>query len=261
MKLIDSHCHLDFHQFDPDRDAVIRRAFEAGVKLFINPSTDLAVSRRVIALAEEFSDVYAAIGFHPTEAGKFNNRALDALRDLAKHPKVVAIGEIGLDYYWDKAPRSVQRNVFGQQLALARAVKKPVIVHQRDAVEDTMSILREWIASGPHPGLVLHSFSGDEGMAAEAVQLGFYLGISGPITFKNARKLREIVQSVSPANLLVETDAPFLSPHPNRGQRNEPASVTLIVQRIAELHQCPVADLAARLTDNTRQLFQLPAAF
>lgn len=258
MSLIDSHCHLNFHQFDADRDAVIERAMEAGVEAFINPSTDLGGSRQVVALAEIFACVYAAIGFHPTEAAAFSHDALDALRELAAHPKVVAIGEIGLDYYWDTAPRGVQRDVFEQQLALARAVDKPVIIHQREAAEDVMIVLRQWVAQGPHPGVVLHSFSGDARMAAEAVDLGFFLGFAGPVTFKNARQLPAIVAAIPPAHLLVETDAPFLSPHPYRGRRNEPARVKLVAQRIADILEMPFADFAAQVTANTRRLFRLP---
>lgn len=259
MSLIDSHCHLNFHQFDVDRDAVIERAVEAGVEAFINPSTDLGGSRQVVALAEIFACVYAAVGFHPTEAAAFSSDALEALRALAAHPKVVAIGEIGLDYYWDTAPRGVQRDVFEQQLALARAVDKPVIIHQREAAADVMIALRQWVAQGPHPGVVLHSFSGDARMAAEAVDLGFLLGFSGPVTFKNARQLPAIVAAIPPAHLLVETDAPFLSPHPFRGQRNEPARVKLIAQRLADIHEMSFADFAAQVTANARRLFRLPA--
>lgn len=257
MRLIDSHCHLDFHRFDEDRQAVLKRAREAGLEAIVNPSTDLEGSRRVVALAETQPDVYAAVGVHPSEAVTFNNETLQALRALAAHPKAVAIGEIGLDYYWDKAPRPVQIEVFEQQLALAREIDKPVIVHQRESAQDTMAVLRQWAAQGPHPGLVLHAFSGDQELAAEAIELGFYLGIGGPITFKNVRALPEIVAAVSSEHLLVETDAPFLSPHPFRGKRNEPARVKIIAARLAELQRLPPADLAAQVTANTRRLFRL----
>jgi TatD DNase family protein len=170
----------------------------------------------------------------------------------------VAIGEIGLDYYWDKAPRPLQQEVLERQLALAKELNKPVIIHQREAGSDTMAILRRWGAGQDHPGLVLHSFSGDLTMAKEAVSLGFYIGVSGPVTFKNARELPEVVAALPPERLLVETDAPFLSPHPFRGQRNEPARVKLIAERMAELQQCSFAELSRYLTENTIKLFKLP---
>jgi TatD DNase family protein len=255
--LIDSHCHLTFNAFDEDRDEVLARAAEAGVVALINPGTDLEDSRRVVAAAEQIPQLYAAVGFHPNDAGDFDEIALAQLRQLAQHPKVVAIGEIGLDYYWDKAPRPRQQEVFEQQLALAKALAKPVIIHQREAAADTMAILRQWAAGRDHPGLVLHSFSGDMAMAQEAIELGFYLGISGPVTFKNARDLAEIVAAMPPERLLVETDAPFLSPHPLRGKRNEPARVKLIAERIAELQKRSFAGMSRQLTENTIELFKL----
>ncbi len=259
--LIDSHCHLNFNAFDDDRVAVLTRAAEAGIIALINPATTLADSRQIIALAEEIPNLYAAIGFHPNDAGAFDNNSLAALRELAAHSKVVAIGEIGLDYYWDEAPRPVQRRVFEQQLELARAVDKPVIIHQRESAADTMTVLREWAVGGNHPGLVLHSFSGDLPMAQEAVELGFYIGITGPVTFKNSRNLPEVVISIPPDRLLVETDAPFLSPHPFRGKRNEPARVKLVAEKIAALRQMPVEALSRQLTENTVALFRLPILF
>jgi TatD DNase family protein len=256
--LIDSHCHLNFNAFDQDRAQVIAQAKEAGVVAFINPGTNLDDSRQVVALAEEFPELYAAVGVHPNDAAAFDQTALAQLRELAAHPKVVAIGEIGLDYYWDEAPRPVQRQVFEQQLALAKEIGKPVIIHQRDSAADTMDVLRLWGANGDHSGLALHSFSGDQAMAEEAIDLGFYIGLSGPVTFKNARELPGIVASLSPERLLVETDAPFLSPHPFRGKRNEPARVKLIAERVAELQNLTLAEMSRCLTENTISLFKLP---
>jgi TatD DNase family protein len=262
--LIDSHCHLNFNAFDQDRAQVIARAQEAGVVAFINPGTNLDDSRQVVALAEEFPELYAAVGVHPNDAAVFNETALAQLRELAGHPKVVAIGEIGLDYYWDEAPRPVQRRVFEQQLELAREIGKPVIIHQRDSAADTMDVLRQWAKGARHPvddhhlGLVLHSFSGDQAMAEEAIALGFYIGISGPVTFKNERNLPGIVASLPPERLLVETDAPFLSPHPFRGKRNEPARVKLVAERVADLQNLTLAEMSRRLTENTKLLFKLP---
>jgi TatD DNase family protein len=256
--LIDSHCHLNFNAFDPDRAEVLERAAAAGIVAVINPGTNLEDSRHVVALAAAVPNLYAAVGFHPNDAASFNEPALAQLRELAGQPKVVAIGEIGLDYYWDKAPRPVQRQVFEQQLTLAKELNKPVIIHQRETAVDTMTILRQWGAAQNHPGLVLHSFSGDRTMAEEAVELGFYIGVSGPVTFKNARDLPEIVAAVPPERLLVETDAPFLTPHPWRGKRNEPAHVKLIAERVAILKGTSLAEISRHLTENTIALFKLP---
>jgi TatD DNase family protein len=225
---------------------------------FINSATNLADSLEVVAMAETIPNFYAAIGFHPNEAAQFDDASLEQLRALVAHPKVVAIGEIGLDYYWDKTPHPVQWTVFEAQLALAKELDKPVIIHQRESAEDTMAVLRAWGAGSTHPGLVLHSFSGDQAMAEAAVALGFYIGISGPVTFKNARHLPDIVAALPPERLLVETDAPFLAPHPFRGKRNEPAQVKLIAQRIAELQRRSFEEMSDYLTANTVALFKLP---
>ncbi len=256
--LIDSHCHLNFDAFDPDRPAVLERAGEAGIVAIINPATCLADSHQVAQMAERLPPLYGAVGVHPNEAAGFGPDSLAQLRELAAHPRVVAIGEIGLDYYWDTVPRPRQRQVFEAQLALAREVALPVIVHQRDSAADVMAVLRQWGAGGQHPGLVLHSFSGDRAMAEEALELGFYIGISGPVTFKNARDLPDIVAATPPERLLVETDAPFLSPHPFRGKRNEPARVKLVAERVAALQQQPTAQMSRQLTRNTLALFRLP---
>lgn len=254
--LIDSHCHLNFNAFDDDRSEVIARAKETGVVAIINPATNLADSRQIVALAEAIPELYAAVGFHPNDAADCNDEALTQLRELAGHPKVVAIGEVGLDYYRDEAPRPVQRRVFERQLALASEVGKPVIIHQRDSAADAMAVLRQWGAKRDHAGLVLHSFSGDREMAEEALDLGFYIGISGPVTFKNVRDLPEIVAALPSERLLVETDAPFLSPHPFRGKRNEPARVKLIAERVAELKKRSLAEMSRRLSENTVSLFK-----
>ncbi len=255
--LIDSHCHLDFNSFDKDRPEVLARAKQAGVIAFINPGLNLENSRQVVAMAEKIPNLYAAVGFHPNDALGFNDEALLHLRTLAGHPKVVAIGEIGLDYYWDKTPRPFQRQVLEQQLSLAKEIGKPAIVHQRESAADTMAVLRQWGAGQDHPGLVLHSFSGDMDMARQAIELGFYIGLSGPITFKNARDLPAIVAALPPERLLVETDSPFLSPHPFRGKRNEPARIKLVAERVAALHKLSPAKMSRRLTENTNLLFKM----
>jgi TatD DNase family protein len=258
--LIDSHCHLNFEAFAADRAEVISRAREAGIVAFVNPATNLGDSRQIVTMSEQIPNCFATVGFHPNDATDFAPDSPDQLRELARHPNVVAIGEIGLDYHWDTAPRPVQQSVLEQQLALAKELGKPVIIHQRDAAADTMAILRQWAAGGDHPGLVLHSFSGDRPMADEALELGFYIGISGPVTFKNARGLPDIVAAVPPDRLLVETDAPFLSPHPFRGKRNEPARVRVIAQKMADLHGLSLETMSRGLTENTVRLFGLKLA-
>jgi TatD DNase family protein len=282
--MIDSHCHLDFPDFDQDRDEVLARATEAGVTAIVNPGTDLESSRRALALAERYDNVYAAVGVHPHDASTLDRQVLAELRQLASHPKVVAIGEIGLDYYRDLSPRAQQRAAFEAQLTLAADLDRPVIIHQRESADDVMAALRDW-ATGGRPGCVLHAFSGDDAMADEAVSLGFFIGVGGPLTFKNARRLPEIVTGLPLSCLVVETDAPYLAPHPYRGKRNEPAYVALVVKRLAELRgtartyaarkvpargEVPAEgerselffdDLSLHLTDNTRHLFRLlPAA-
>ena len=255
MRLIDSHCHIDLAQFNEDRDDVLARASQAGVKYLINPATNLGNSRHILALAENYANVFAAIGYHPYDAADVTESTLQSLETLAAHPKVVAIGEIGLDYYRGLASKAVQRAAFESQLALAQKLALPVIVHQRESAEDTMTILRQWAKIDNRPGLVLHAFSGDVAMAEAAVSLGFYVGIGGPVTFKNARHLPDVVKSVPVNRLLIETDAPFLSPHPYRGKRNEPARVALVAQKISEILRMDIEAFSRQVTQNTIDLF------
>jgi len=263
--LIDSHCHLDFSKFDRDRDAVVRRAREAGVELIINPGYNLESSRRAVALTERYPEVYAAVGVHPHEAKTVTDEAIAELRLLAAQPKVVAIGEIGLDFYRDLSPRDVQRRVFRQQLALATELGLPVIVHDREAHSEVMAILAEnlkfqisnlKVGDSKLKG-VLHAFSGDRAMAEKVFDLGFCLGIAGPVTFRNARRLRALVRELPLKRLLIETDAPYLAPHPYRGKRNEPARVALVAAAVAELHGVGKTEVGEQTAAATRQLFGL----
>lgn len=263
MPLIDTHCHLDFDSFDGIRDEVIREAFDAGVTRIVNPGTDLDRSRAAVALADTYPGVYAAVGVHPSSTANFADVMLDEVRALADHPKVVAIGEIGLDYHWDDSPRDVQRTAFEAQLALAAALSLPVIVHNRDASEDVIDVLAAWVPGLPpdlrgRPG-VLHSFSAPQAIADRALELGFYLGFTGPVTFKNADDLRAIAARVPDDRILVETDAPFLTPHPYRGRRpNRPAYVRYVAERLAALRQTSDEAFAAQSTANAERLFALP---
>ncbi len=255
--LVDTHTHLDFPQFDDDRKRVIERAQAAGVRTIVNVGADLASSQAAVALAEAYPQVYAAVGVHPHDAKTVTRRMLEELGALALHPKVVAIGEIGLDFYRDLSPRDQQRRAFQQQLALASEVGKPVIIHDREAHEEIMATLRRWAKSSHQPAGVLHCFSGDLAMAQEAIELGFYISVAGPVTFDNARRLRDLVRQLPLEKLLVETDCPYLTPHPHRGKRNEPAYVKLVAQAIARLKEMSVEEVARITSDNARALFAL----
>jgi TatD DNase family protein len=261
--LTDTHCHLDFEAFDSDRELVLERARGAGLVRILNPGIDLRSSEAAIRLAENNLEVYAAVGVHPNSATAFNDRTLQQLTELAEHPKVVAIGEIGLDYYRDRAPREVQLRIFRMQLDLASELGLPVIIHNRQATDDIFSILSAWhdqlsSASSPlaeRPG-VLHSYSDDEGNGLKAIAMNFFIGITGPVTFQNAKLLQGVVSTLPLDNLLIETDAPFLTPHPKRGQRNEPALVRQVAEKIADLHAISVSDVSTTTTANADRLFQ-----
>jgi TatD DNase family protein len=257
MNLIDTHTHLDFPQFDSDREQVIERAANAGVQAIVNVGTDLASSQAAVALAEVYPQIYAAVGVHPHDAKTLTAETLEELRALASHPKVVAIGEIGLDFYRDLSPRDKQRQAFEQQLALAREIGKPVIIHDREAHAEVMGILRHRVEGSHQPVGVLHCFSGDLAMAQEAIELGFYISIAGPVTFKNARRLRESVRQLPLERLLIETDCPYLAPHPHRGKRNEPAYVKLVAQEVARIKEWSLEEVARITSDNAQALFAL----
>jgi len=260
---VDTHCHLDFNSFDADRQQVVARAREADLGRILNPGIDLTSSQSAINLADSFPEVYAAVGVHPNEAFTWRAETVSRLKEMALHPKVVAIGETGLDYYRDRVAKDVQRQVFREQLDLAAEVGKPVIIHNREASEDVLEILMEWhaalIVSGSplagHPG-VLHSYSGEVQSALQAMALNFYIGISGPVTFQNARDLQRVVAVLPLNNILIETDAPFLTPHPHRGKRNEPANVHLVAEKIADLHEETLPAVASITTANAAWLFQ-----
>ena len=264
--LVDSHCHLDLEQFDEDRADVWARAQEAGVGWLVIPGIDLEQNRRALAMVEQEPNWYAAVGVHPNSAEGFDAAALDEVRQLAAHPKVVAIGEIGLDYYWDKVAPEQQRQAFVQQLELAAELGLPVIIHSRDANADVAEVLRAWVSSAafgasplaqrPLVG-VLHAFSGDRALAEEAYGWGFALSLGGPVTFRNAHALHALVPQLRLDRLMLETDAPYLTPHPLRGQRNEPAHVSLVVEQLARLYAVSPAVIAEATTQVARRFFQL----
>jgi len=258
--LVDTHAHLDFAKFDGDRPAVLARAREAGVVAIVTIGVDLPSSRQAVALAEAHERVYAAVGMHPHDAKALDGEVLARFRELGRHGKVVAVGEIGLDFYRDLSPRDVQRRAFRAQLAWAARLGKPVVIHDRDAHEEIMDVLAGWAGEQQGSSLegrlgVLHTFSGDLAMAERAMELGFYLSIAGPVTYQNARRLVEVVRALPLERLLVETDCPFLAPHPHRGKRNEPAYVRLVAERIAALKGVPLAEVAEATTANAQRLF------
>lgn len=253
LQLIDTHAHLHTEPFDPDRDMVFARAAEAGVQRLIEIGYDLDSSRAAVALADQHPHMYAVVGIQPHYALEADVAWLAEVRRLAAHPKVVAIGEIGLDYHWDRAPHADQERLFREQLALARELGLPVVIHSRDAKEDTIRILGD--AARGQPG-VMHSFSGDWDYAAACLDVGFYLSLSGPVTFPKATELHEVARRAPLDRILTETDSPYLSPHPRRGKRNEPANVRLVAERIAALRELPLEALAEAVWRNAEALFR-----
>lgn len=270
MRLTDTHCHLDLDAFEEDRDEVLERAWAAGLERILIPGLDLDSSRGVVDLAQADSRLYAAVGVHPNSATSWTERTRDVLKELAQRPEVVALGEIGLDYYWDRAPRDLQKRVLRAQLHLALEVDLPVVLHVRNTdkndrtcIFDLIHILTEWHreAAERKPDRkrrlgVVHSFSGNREEAQTIQELGFYLGITGPVTFKNAVSLQEVAASVKKELLLIETDAPYLTPHPYRGRRNEPAHVEHVAKKIGQLRGQPSRAVAEQTFENAERLFQ-----
>ncbi len=252
--LVDSHCHLDFLDFDDEVDDVVARARAAGVGTMVSISTHLSRFDGVRAVAERFEDVWCTVGVHPHYAGEEGVDGPDRLVEMAAHPRVVGIGESGLDYYYDRSPRDRQQVSFRAHIAAARETGLPLVVHARDADEDTADILRDEMGKGAFTG-VMHCFSSGRGLAEAALELGMYVSFSGILTFKNAQELREIARDVPENRLLVETDAPFLAPAPNRGKRNEPSFVVHTAETLANVKGMTARDLQRCTTDNFFRLF------
>ena len=277
--LTDTHCHLDFNKFDDDRPAVLQRALDAGVSRIVIPGLELDSSRAAIKLAEAHPNIFAAVGFHPTDLDKWKSSSIEDLRSLILEKqgslfekKIVAIGEIGIDYYWikEREERAFQHEALRQQLHLAQDAKKPVIIHMREeddawigqASVDLIRILSEWYRElqaqnhplSERPG-VLHSFNGNLDTAQKAISMNFYIGVTGPVTYKNAGEKRQIIRQLPLESLLIETDAPFLTPVPHRGKRNEPAFVAHIADKIAEIHMTTREQVAEITSSNAARLF------
>lgn len=252
--LIDSHCHLDMEAFDDDRSEVVKRAEEAGIKYLINAGSDRHGNIRCLELSREYPNLYPAVGIHPHDAKTLDEPLFKELKKWAKGPKVVAVGEIGLDYHYLHSPKGVQIEAFKQQVGLARGLALPLIVHSREAKNDTLRVLREEAAGIPG---VLHCFSGDMDMAKKAMELGFHISIAGPVTFKNAAGMREVARFIPDEFLLIETDAPYLSPVPLRGKRNEPSFLKHTAEVVAEIRGVSLSDLARITTHNAMRLFKI----
>jgi TatD DNase family protein len=256
--MIDTHCHLEMDPFEGDRDNVIKRAREAGLEALLTIGSDFESNKGAVALAEEYDDIFAVVGLHPHDAKDFTPEVFNQIKIWAAHRKVVAIGEIGLDYHYDYSPREIQRSVFRQLLDYAKETGLPVVIHSREAKEDTLGILKD---SGIGQG-VMHCFSGDRDTAERALAMGLYISFAGPVTFKNASGLQEIAKIIPDERLLVETDAPFLAPVPVRGKRNEPAFVVHTARFLAELRGVSLEDIDRITTINAKRLFhigELPA--
>lgn len=256
---VDSHAHIEMDRFDEDRDLMIHRALEAGVDTIVNVGNgEVAADSHSAAfrIADQYAFVYTTVGVHPHEARLFDDRLQARLLDLASHPKVIAWGEIGLDYHYDNSPRHVQRDVFRKQLRLAREQGLPVVIHTRDAESDTLEILREEWRASELPG-VIHCFTGTGAFAEQVVGMGFCVSFSGVITFKNAAGLRRTAGEIPADSLLIETDSPFLAPEPHRGRRNEPAYVVEVARRIAEIRGIPAEEVGMITSANFRRAFGL----
>jgi len=252
----DSHAHLDMPEYDGDREEVLNRAFQAGVQRIITIGIDLESSLKALELAGKHPFIFSTVGYHPHNAKEVDPQVLERLSELAREPKVVAWGEIGLDFFRRHSPPDRQRAVFNEQMDLARRLDLPVIIHSRDANEEVIETLR--IRKNHRQGGVFHCFSGDYPMAMELVDMGFYISVPGTVTYKNASKVQEVAARIPLDHLLVETDAPYLTPVPFRGERNEPLFVTHTVQKIAELRHVDFEEVAARTSENAKKLFGLP---
>ena len=252
---IDTHVHLNANQYDEDLQQVIERAIEAKVEKMVVVGFDRKTIERAMKLADEYEFIYAVIGWHPVDAIDCTPEDLEWIEQLAAHPKVVGIGETGLDYYWDKSPKEVQQALFRKQIHLAQKLKLPIIIHNREATGDVVKILREENAASV--GGVMHCFSGSVETARECIDLNFMISLGGPVTFKNARMPKEVAKEIPLEHLMIETDAPYLAPHPYRGKRNEPSYVPLVAEEIARQKELTIDEVAQATTSNAIKFFNL----
>ena len=254
MKMfIDTHVHLNADQYEEDLQQVIDRALEAKVEKMVVIGFDRKTIERTMQLIEQYDFVYGVIGWHPVDAIDCTQEDLEWIEQLAAHPKIVGIGETGLDYYWDKSPKDVQQALFRKQIQLAQKIKLPIIIHNRDATGDVVQILREENAASV--GGVMHCFGGSVETARECIAMDFMISLGGPVTFKNARLPKEVATEIPLEHLMIETDAPYLAPHPYRGKRNEPAFVPLVAEEIARLKGLTIEEIAQATTTNAKKFF------
>ncbi|MFS0645363.1 TatD family hydrolase [Siminovitchia sp. 179-K 8D1 HS] len=251
--LFDTHVHLNDDQFNDDLEEVIGRAKEAGVEHMVVVGFNRKTVKKALQLVDEYDFLYASVGWHPVDAIDMTEEDLKWLEEKARHPKVVAYGEIGLDYHWDKSPKDIQQKVFRKQIRLAKKLGLPLIIHNREATEDIVQILKE--ENAKEAGGIMHCFSGSAETAKECLALDFYISLGGPVTFKNAKKPKKVAVEVPLDRLLIETDCPYLAPHPYRGKRNEPAYVKLVAEQIAELKGISYEDVARATAENAKRLF------
>lgn len=253
--LFDTHAHINDERFDEDRDLVISRARENGIEYILNPGADLKTSIAAVNIANQNEKIYAAVGVHPHDVKDISEETIQELKKLSENKKVVAIGEIGLDYYYDNSPRDEQRKWFKRQIELAKEVNLPIIIHDRDAHGETFDILKEYDVGSI--GCLMHCYASSVEMAKEYIKMGVYISMAGPVTFKNAKKTYEVAKEIPLEYLLIETDSPYLTPTPYRGKRNEPAYVKLVAQKVAEAKGITLEEIAHQTTLNAKKLFNI----
>ncbi|PKR82947.1 TatD family hydrolase [Heyndrickxia camelliae] len=251
--LFDTHVHLNDEQYDQDLKEVIQNALNAGVEKMVVVGFDRSTITKAMDLIEEYDFLYASIGWHPVDAIDMTENDLHWIEELSSHPKVVALGEMGLDYHWDKSPKDIQKDVFRKQIRLAKKVNLPIIIHNREATQDIVEILKEEKAD--QVGGIMHCFSGSVDTARECINMNFFISLGGPVTFKNAKKPKEVAKEIPLSHLLIETDCPYLAPHPYRGKRNEPAYVKLVAEQIAEIKEIAYEEVVAQTSQNAKKLF------
>ena len=254
--LIDTHTHIDSDEFKDSFEEILKKANEYGVEKVVIPGVNPSGFKRIIKLCEQYDNVYGAVGVHPEDVNTFDENAQNLIKEYLKHKKILAIGEIGLDYYWDKSQVEKQKEIFEKQVLIAIEAKKPVLVHDREAHQDTFEILKKTKAK--ETGVVMHCFSGSPEFAMECIKEGFYIALGGVVTFKNAKKVKEVAKIVPLDRLLLETDAPYLAPVPYRGKTNEPAYVKFVAQEIANLRNISFEEIAKATTQNAKNLLKIP---
>ena len=253
--LIDTHSHIDMDNYKDRFEEVLKTAFEYGVEKIVIPGVEPSGIERILSLCEKYENIYGAVGIHPEEVNYFDENSEKLLKEYLKHEKIIAVGEIGLDYYWDKSQTEKQKEIFEKQILIAKEAKKPVLVHDREAHQDTFEILKKTNAA--EIGVVMHCFSGSPEFAAECVKEGFYIALGGVTTFKNAKKAKEVAKTVPLDRLLLETDAPYMTPVPYRGKENQPAYVKFVAQEIANLRNISFEEVAKATTENAQRLLKI----